>query len=67
VALPVFAVGIAVPGATCTLGAVTSCNVPMEAPSAGLTAAATTRAATTGPILSRRSDHAPRVTATTAR
>jgi hypothetical protein len=67
VALPVFAVGMPVPGTTCTLGAVTSCDVPMEAPSTALTASAATRAATTGPILSRRSDHAPPVAPLTVR
>jgi hypothetical protein len=57
VALSVFAVGIRVAGNTCTLGNVTSCNEPMKAPSTGLAAAAPTRPAATGPILTTRSDH----------
>ena len=57
--LPVFAVGLVVSGTTCTLGAVTSCNEPMFAPSSALaTAAAAGASATTSPILSTASDHA---------
>ena len=59
-ALSVFAVGMPVPGKTCTLGDITSCNEPMDAPSSGLPAAspAATRVATTGPVSSTHSEHA---------
>jgi hypothetical protein len=58
-ALSTFAVGMAVPGKTCTLGDVTSCNEPMEAPASGLTAASATIPAAAAPIRSTHSDHAP--------
>jgi hypothetical protein len=53
----VFAVGLAVAGKTCTAGAVASCDVPMEAPASGLSAAGATLPALADPVLSRRSDH----------
>jgi hypothetical protein len=57
-ALSVFAVGMRVTGKTCTLGDVSSCNEPMEAPSSGLRQGADVSRAVTGPIRSKRSDHA---------
>jgi hypothetical protein len=66
--LSVFAVGLGVSGTTCTLGAVTSCNEPMFAPSSALaTAAAAGTSAVTAPILSRASDHAAPATPLTHR
>ena len=44
---------------TCTLGKVTSCNEPMEAPSSGLLGSPLpTRRAVAAPVVSRSSDHA---------
>jgi hypothetical protein len=58
-ALSVFAAGMRVGGKTCTLGDITSCNEPMDAPRSGLTTAATATPlpAVTGPVLSTHSDH----------
>lgn len=57
-ALSVFAVGLPVIGKTCTLGDVTSCDEPMEAPSRRLpTGRADPRRAVRDEILSRSSDH----------
>jgi hypothetical protein len=55
VARTVFALGKAVAGKTCTLGDVKSCNVPMVAPSNGLTSLPT-RPAVSGAIRSRPSN-----------
>lgn len=55
-ALSVFAVGLPVAGKTCTLGQVTSCDEPMEAPSKALRiAGSASRLALAGPVFSRRS------------
>lgn len=66
-ALSVFALGVAVPGTTCTLRKVTSCNEPMEAPSRGLTPLASARLTEPAPIASTRSDHAVPTTALSVR
>lgn len=58
VALSVFAVGMTVTNRTCTLGDVTSCNEPMQAPASGLTASSAVVAAAAGPVVSNQSDHA---------
>jgi hypothetical protein len=67
-ALPVLAVGTPVSGKTCTLGDITSCDEPMEAPSKGLIAASTVakHRAARGPILSTQSDHAASTRPSTA-
>jgi hypothetical protein len=57
VAQTVFAVGIPVAGKTCTLGEVTSCNEPMEAPSSAVAVTGGTQAAAADPVLSAASDH----------
>ncbi len=51
-ALSVFAVGLPVPGKTCTLGDVTSCREPMFAPTTPLKAAGAVRATVAAPVLS---------------
>jgi hypothetical protein len=53
----VFAVGVTVPNKTCTLGDITSCNEPMEAPSAALAVTGGTVAVAADPVLSATSDH----------
>jgi hypothetical protein len=57
-ALSVLAVGLPVKGKTCTLGRVTSCNEPVEAPSTRLPVGGSVASRTAAdPVLSRHSDH----------
>jgi hypothetical protein len=53
----VFAVGISVTSKTCTLGDITSCNEPMEAPRPALTVSGGTQVVAADPVLSAASDH----------